>query len=288
MILPAAYRLSERAFERLDELQALGVRFCGTPGHKAAQEMMRAWSSKADEMWEHTFDDVFFGVPTRCINFVATLTGDQPGRIMLVTHYDTRPYADEDPDEPRAPVPGANDGGCGPALFCELIDLFKADRDRPTVDVVFLDAEDWHELDGKVVALGARKLVEALRNRPDAVLEIDMVAGRTVMLDVDVSCQQHDGSYALTLQLFQLGRALQLESFNLAKDHPYKWIEADHIPFMEAGIPAALFMDTDYPEWHTRADTIEACDPRGLAEVTSVVLLWIYGEGALARFGGSS
>lgn len=281
--------IARRAFARLAELQALGPRFCGSHGHLRAQELMRAWVAAADVQGEHAFEETFFGVATRCVSFTATMRGDAPGRIMLVTHYDTRPVADEDPEDRAAPVPGANDGGCGPALFRELLEVFANDRARPTVDLVFLDAEDWHELDGKVVALGAHKYVEALAPEayPDACLEIDMVAGRNLMLDVDVSCQEHDGSYALTLQLFQLGRALGLRAFDLAKQHPYKWIQADHLPFMLAGIPSALFMDTDYPEWHTRADTIEACDPRSLAEVTTVVLAWIYGERALARLPAS-
>ncbi|MBC7795172.1 MAG: M28 family peptidase [Clostridia bacterium] len=285
MVTPFVRAIAERAFVKLATLQTLVPRYCGTEAHKAAQLLMREWAVKADSVREHTFDDDFFGVPTTCVNVAATLRGDALGRIMLVTHYDTRPVADCDPVDRSAPVPGANDGGCGPALFAELIDVFKSDRNRPTIDLVFLDAEDWHALDGKVVALGARKFVEALEpaDFPDACLEIDMIAGRTVMLDVDVSCQQLDSSYALTLELFQIGRAFGLESFNLAKKHPYKWIEADHLAFQEAGIASAIFMDTDYPEWHTRADTIEACDPRGLADVTMVVLRWIYGEAGLAR-----
>lgn len=247
-------------------------------GHGATQKLIRSWCASADSLREHTFAERFFDVDVSCVNFWARVDGAGAGRVMLVTHYDTRPWADCDDEDPSAPVPGANDGGCGPALFAELIDTLKADRARPTVDLLFCDAEDWHEIDGKTVALGAQRFVDDLDDgqRPDAALEIDMVAGHTVMLDVDVNCQLHDGSYALTLELFQLGRALGLPAFAMAKQHPYKWIEADHVPFMKAGIASALFMDTDYPEWHTRADTIDACSPQSLAQIVEVVLAWIY------------
>ncbi len=270
--------LVARAFVRLEELQALGARYCGSPGHLAAQELLRSWLRGADETREHRFTEPFFGKDVECVSFWARLRGERPGRLLLITHYDTRPWADRDPVEPRAPVPGANDGGSGTVLLAELMATLLANRDRPTVDLLFCDAEDWHEIDGKEVGLGAARFVTAMTDdqRPDACLEVDMVAGRDMVLDVDVSCQQHDPSYELTLGLFQLGRTLGLPAFSMKKPHPYKWISCDQLPFMHAGIPAALFMDIDYPEWHTRADTIEACSPASLAQIARVLLEWIY------------
>lgn len=271
-----ARAIADRAFVRLRELLALGDRYCGAEGHAAAQRLLRAWAAPADRVREQTFTERFFERDVTCVNLWARLDGERHGRLMLVSHYDARPWADEDPVEPRAAVPGANDGGSGVVLLAELIPTLLANRARPTVDIVFLDAEDWHEVDGKDVSIGAKHFVATLDEPPDACLEIDMVAGHRVMLDVDVSCQEHDGSYALTLQLFQLGRSLGLPAFDLAKEHPYKWVDCDHMAFMRAGIPSALFMDTDYREWHTRADTIDACDPRSLAQIAEVVLTWIY------------
>ncbi|MEZ0314316.1 MAG: M28 family peptidase [Myxococcota bacterium] len=266
------------AFARLEALQALGARYCGAPGHLAAQSLLRTWLAAADETREHRFTELFFGKDVDCVNFWARLRGNQPGRLLLLTHYDTRPWADRDADDPRAPVPGANDGGSGTVLMAELVATLAERRQRPTVDLLFCDAEDWHEIDGKEVALGAARFVTAMADdqRPDACLEVDMVAGRELVLDVDVSCQEHDPSYELTLSLFQLGRALALPAFSMAKRHPYKWISCDHLPFMDAGIPTALFMDLDYPEWHTRADTIEACSPASLVQIAKVLLAWIY------------
>jgi glutaminyl-peptide cyclotransferase len=270
--------IADAAFVRLRALMACGDRCCGAPGHTKAQDLLRSWSAEADTVKEQAFDESFFGAPVTLRNFWSRFEGERPGRIMLVSHYDARPWADRDPDEPRACVPGANDGGSGVVLLAELMTHLKARRDRPTVDIVFTDAEDWHEVDGKALSIGARRFVDELpaAERPDFCLEIDMVAGRELMLDVDVSCQEHDASYALTLELFQLGRGLSLPAFNLAKKHPYKWIDCDHIAFMRAGIASALFMDLDYREWHTRADTIDACDPGSLAQVAEVVLTWIY------------
>jgi hypothetical protein len=41
-------------------------------------------------------------------------------RILLCCHYDTRPFPDEDPVNPRGVFVGANDGASGAALLMEL------------------------------------------------------------------------------------------------------------------------------------------------------------------------
>jgi Zn-dependent M28 family amino/carboxypeptidase len=176
-------------------------------------------------------------------------------------------------------VPGANDGGSGVALLAELALELAARRDRPTVDVVFFDAEDWHEIDGKEVSLGARRFAADLApaDRPDVVLIVDMVAGRDLVLDVDLSCQDHPPSYDLTLLLFQLGRGLGLPAFSMKKPQPYKWIGCDHTPFREAGIPSAILIDIDYPPWHTTADVPEACAPESLAQIGRVLEGFVFG-----------
>lgn len=263
---------------RLTELQALGARYCGGPGHAAAQDLLREWLAVADETREHRFTEPFFGKDVACANLWGRLRGDKPGTILLLTHYDTRPWANRDPVDTKAPVPGANDGGSGTVLLAELAQTLAAQRSRPTVDLLFCDAEDFGEIDGKTFGLGAERFVAAMADdqRPDACLEVDMVGGVDAVLDVDVSCQEHSESFDLTLGLFQLGRSLGLSLFSMKKHHPYKWIACDQIPFMRAGIPTALFMDLDYPEWHTRADTIDACSAASLAQIAQVLLAWIY------------
>jgi glutaminyl-peptide cyclotransferase len=270
----------QRAFGRILEQHALGPRFVGSPGHAAAQELLASWLEGADVFREHTFSDRFFGNSVTCRNLWGRFEGDRPGRLLFGTHYDTRPWADRDGDESRRhdPVPCANDGGSGVALLAELAGVLKERRDRPTVDIVFFDAEDWHEIDGKEVSLGARNFVAQLlaADSPDGVIIVDMVGGKNLVLDVDVNCQDHDPSYRLTLSLFQLGHALELPAFGLKKAHPYKWIGCDHTPFMAADVATALLIDLDYPEWHTVHDLPEACAPESLAQVAQVLEAFLF------------
>lgn len=269
------------AFARLVALSELGPRYVGAPGHERARELLRGWLRGADELYEHGFAHTFFGEPRDCRNIVARFGGERRGRVVLATHYDTRPWADRDPDEARRrePVPGANDGGSGTALLAQMAQWLGEARERPTLDLVFFDAEDWHDIDGNEVSLGASRFVEDLAggDPPDAVVVADMIGGRGVMLDVDVNCQHHDPSYALTLELFQLGRSQGLPACAMKKQHPYKWIGCDHTPFQLAGIPAAILIDMDYPQWHTLADTPDACDAESLAQVARLLEAFVFG-----------
>jgi Zn-dependent M28 family amino/carboxypeptidase len=49
-------------------------------------------------------------------------------------------------------------------------------------------------------------------------------------------------------------------------------IEDDHVPFLEAGVPAVNIIDLDYPAWHTTADTLDAVSARSLQIVGDVLL----------------
>jgi Zn-dependent M28 family amino/carboxypeptidase len=271
------------AFRRIEDQHALGARFAGSPGHARAQELLASWLSCADRASEHSFEERFFGETVTVRNLWGRFHGERDGRLLLGTHYDTRPWADRDPREERRkdPVPGANDGGSGAALLGELAGELCERRDRPTVDIVLFDAEDWHEIDGKEVSLGARRFVEDLPppDRPDRVVILDMIGGRDLMLDVDVNCQLHAPSFSLTRELFELGSALGLPAFGLAKEHPYKWIGCDHSPFQAAGIPTAILIDIDYPPWHTVSDLPEACDPASLEQIARVVDALVFAEG---------
>lgn len=49
-------------------------------------------------------------------------------------------------------------------------------------------------------------------------------------------------------------------------------VEDDHVPFLQAGVPAVDVIDLDYPAWHTAADTLENVSARSLQIVGDVVL----------------
>lgn len=90
--------------------------------------------------------NAYDGTPLKCTNIIASYKPELTTRIMLCAHWDTRPWADNDPDEDnhRKPVIGANDGASGIAVMLEVARLLQhADTTLNIgVDFVCFDAED--------------------------------------------------------------------------------------------------------------------------------------------------
>ncbi|MEO0814093.1 MAG: M28 family peptidase [Myxococcota bacterium] len=256
------------AWRLLEEQMSLGPRFVGCPGHRAMHGWLDAQLTGCERR-DHRFEDVFFGASVECRNFVARFEGDKPGRLMLGTHYDTRPYADCDPDPEQhsRPVPGANDGASGTAVLLALREWLEGERNRPTVDLAFFDAEDWHGIDGKQVALGSRRWVAEHPDSelPDALVLFDMIGARGQRIQFDLSIHEHAPSVALSRWVHGTALALGLDSF--AGETPGIIVQDDHTPFLERGVPCCVLIDMDYAPWHTRGDVIEACCPGALDEM---------------------
>jgi hypothetical protein len=89
----------------------------------------------------------FDGTPLLGNNIIARYQPALSERVMLCAHWDSRPWADNDPDEANhtKPVLAANDGASGVAVMLELARLLQADTCLLPVGVDFVcfDAEDW-------------------------------------------------------------------------------------------------------------------------------------------------
>lgn len=77
-------------------------------------------------------------------NILVRVRPQDPSRVLYVTHWDTRPVADEDPNPANRarPILGANDGAAGVGLFVSL-DAFKTAPPSVGVDLLLVDGEDW-------------------------------------------------------------------------------------------------------------------------------------------------
>jgi hypothetical protein len=78
-------------------------------------------------------------------NIIGAINPKATVRIMLCSHWDCRPYSDNDPDSTkyRKPVDGANDGASGVGILLEIARILKAKNPAIGVDIIFLDSEDY-------------------------------------------------------------------------------------------------------------------------------------------------
>ena len=188
-----------RAFHLLKEQMSFGPRFVGTETHKKFQDYLaEKLSPLVNEFHPHIFREKFWNKEVTCKNIGGLIYGrNRTERILLGSHFDTRPFADNDPEPQnwKKPVPGANDGASGIAVMLELARLFSVNPPEFDVEMVFFDAEDWNNIDGKEVSLGAHCYVrDNINNLPDRVIIVDMVGGKNLQLDIDLHCFLSDSS----------------------------------------------------------------------------------------------
>ena len=88
------------------------------------------------------------GMSLRSTNIIASYKPELSDRILLCAHWDSRPWADNDPDEANwhKPVMAANDGASGVAVMLEIARLISPDstlNSQLGVDFICFDAEDY-------------------------------------------------------------------------------------------------------------------------------------------------
>jgi hypothetical protein len=78
-------------------------------------------------------------------NVIGSFQPEKKNRVLLCAHWDSRPWADHDPDPDNhyKPVLGANDGGSGVGVLMELARLLHQSQPNIGVDIIFFDGEDY-------------------------------------------------------------------------------------------------------------------------------------------------
>jgi Zn-dependent M28 family amino/carboxypeptidase len=189
--------------------------------------------------------------------------------FILGAHYDTRIFADQDPDPEKRqqPVPGANDGASGVAVLVEMARVLPLDFPGE-VWLVFFDAEDNGNIPGWDWILGSRAFVEVLEGQPDAVVIVDMIGDLEQEIYWEISSDQ-----GLSREIW--GVAEKLGYGDRFISSPRYRILDDHSPFLWAGIPAVDIIDFDYPAYHTVGDTIDKVSAQSLQAVGDVLYHWL-------------
>ena len=85
------------------------------------------------------------GTKLNCKNIIASFNPKSTTRVLLCAHWDTRPFADNDPDSAlhRTPIDGANDGGSGVGILLEIARQLRIAPASIGVDIVLFDGEDY-------------------------------------------------------------------------------------------------------------------------------------------------
>lgn len=199
-------------------------------------------------------------------NIIANRSDQEP-QLILGAHYDSRIRSDQDQDtSSQISVPGANDGASGVAVLLELSRVLA--KDSVPVWLVFFDAEDNGGVDGRQWIMGSRAFVSNLKHHPEAAIIVDMVGDTSLNIYFEVN-----SNLGLSEEIWTIAGDLGYEEYFIT--HPKFRLLDDHIPFIEAGIPAADIIDFDYPYWHTSRDLPDKVSETSLQIVGETLLEWI-------------
>ena len=77
-------------------------------------------------------------------NIIGAFNPEAKKRVALFSHWDSRPWADNDPDASNhyTPILGANDGASGVGVLLEVARQLQLQQPTIGIDIIFLDAED--------------------------------------------------------------------------------------------------------------------------------------------------
>lgn len=254
----------QRAYEDVQMQVSMGPRVPGLEGHAKILEWMRSELESAG--WQvEVQESEALGHPIK--NMVAKRNDESP-QIIFGAHYDTRIYADSDPDPSnhKEYVPGANDGASGVAVLLELARSLP--EDIPPIWLVFFDAEDNGNIETWDWILGSREFVKNNFVQPRAVVIVDMIG------DADLNIyKEYNSNPELTNEIWETAKSLGYED-KFIPDYKHSMLD-DHTPFLEAGLPAIDIIDFDYPYWHTVEDTPDKVSAESLEIVGKTLWTWV-------------
>ena len=262
---PGAFQATS-AWAYVEGLVAIRPRDAGTPGaRRAAQWIYDTLATFGYEPELDSFDDPIPAGTATFHNVIARLPGTGSGIILLISHFDTKNGIGPD-------FQGANDSGSSTGVLLELARRFAGNRPGPSIWFAFVDGEECRTAYGPHDGLhGSRRLARELRETDiastvSAVIVLDMIGDR----DLTVNVPANGTPYLVALAFRAATEAGIRPRFRLY-DHA---VLDDHVPFMEAGMPAINLIDFEYGSrpgandyWHTMEDSLDKLSVQSLEHI---------------------
>ena len=267
-----------------------GARVPGTEAaRKAGDWIVAEMRQRADTVIEQKWNHVTAKGDTLPLrNIFARFKPQASTRILYVTHWDSRPVSDqaEDPAKRSLPVPGANDGASGVALFIALGDVLKKTPPSIGVDLLFVDGEDYGTFGPPDVdvLLGSTYFAANLPAGYQPVFGVlfDMIG------DADLQIPQESNSVERAPEVVSRvwDTAAKLGYARYFPPRTGYAVTDDHIPLLDKGLRVIDVIDLDYlgppggskPNYHhTPDDTLDKVSAQSLKIVGDVAYSLITG-----------
>jgi glutaminyl-peptide cyclotransferase len=234
----------------------------------------------------------YAGKQIKARNIIGSLYPNATKRILLASHWDSRPIADQDKDKPTGPVDGANDGASGVGVLIELARTLSKAQKAPNVgvDIIFFDVEDGGSSEAKDpyggFCLGSQYWA-ANKHTPSysayyGVL-LDMVGAKNATFQYEAYSIQYAND--VTKKIWGLAGQLGYHMYFIPQTGGS--ITDDHVAVNEIGkIPMVDIIHTQvnhsdktfFGAWHTHQDDMRNIDRNTLKAVGQVLTQLLYQE----------
>ena len=285
---------ADSAYQFVAGLCDFGPRVPGTDAQKACAKWLKNQLLRygADVKLQEGEMTAYNGTKLPIINIIGSFNPDAKMRVLLMSHWDSRPFADNDPDpaKRKQPVMGANDGASGVGILLELARLCNEKLPQVGIDIFLTDAEDYGAPDDwkgthdeKWWALGTQMWCKQAAKegyRAQYGILLDMVGSANATFYREYYSERYANSFVN--EIWQA--AARLGYGDLFINQGCGGVTDDHV-FVNRmlQIPCVDIIDTRTdtdgtfcPEWHTTHDTMDNISRETLGKVGRVLvsLFW--------------
>ena len=279
----------EQAFQYLVQQCEFGPRNPGSSGHAECKAFLTSELKKyCDRVEQQDFEyqdkkdpmNIYHGT-----NIIASINlhPKERKRIMLCAHWDTRPWADQDPipENHSQPIIGANDGASGVAVLLEIAWILKSHKPDISVDIILFDLEDIGDYKAEQYpdslnpfSMGSEYFVSNNNGyNPAYGILLDLIGDQDLQIKKEAFSVTN--AEPIVNKVWNAANKVGAKAFSETSGEA---IYDDHIPFLKKGISVIDLIDFDYPYWHTAGDTPDKCSTKSLQEVGDVLVEVIFSE----------
>ena len=281
----------DTAYQFIQSQVDFGPRVPGT----TAQKQCAAWLEKKLKQYCDTVykQDVTVkagnGKILPCINLVGAIHPRAQRRILLVSHWDSRPWADQDTKDKDKPILSADDCASGVGL---LLEIARALQHKPIpedvgIDIFFTDVEDYGKTEwgDESYALGTQYWAahpHVSGYKASYGILVDMVGARGARFPLEGYSKQL--APAVQQKVWEAANNAGFSSYFVYDDGGF--ITDDHVFVNKiAGIPTIDIINLQQTtqtsfaaHWHTHNDNMSIIDKATLKAVGTTLLYVVYGE----------
>lgn len=279
---PAFSQDSAYAFIR--KQVSFGYRIPGTEAHKrCADWLFEKLKEYCDTVYYQRGTAVTWDKKTIPVyNIVGSFKPKAAQRGIFASHWDSRPWADNDTVRTDKPIDAANDGASGVGVLLEMARLLSKNKPEYGVDIVFFDAEDYGKSEYEnSFCLGSQywgKNPHLPGYKAQYGVLLDMVGGKNALFGKEGYSNMNAGW--VQNHVWNLAAELGYQS-TFINETTQPIIDDHYYVFQTTGIPMIDVIQYDRQKgfahyWHTHADNMDAVDPKTLGIVGHTMMALVF------------